>query len=111
MGELDEVVPPLNISPQGPAETGRRAADPGPRNRSLASVEGPAGGSRRSPRGGARRCPPPAGGPLSARPAPPAVRVEGVALLPRVRAAYRRAHPPTVVAVPGPRPVRARGMD
>ena len=29
MGELDEVVPPLNISPQGPVETGRRAGDPG----------------------------------------------------------------------------------
>jgi serine-type D-Ala-D-Ala carboxypeptidase (penicillin-binding protein 5/6) len=41
MGELDEVVPPLNISPQGPAETGRRAGDPGPCNRSLTSVEGP----------------------------------------------------------------------
>jgi hypothetical protein len=42
MGEPDEVVPPLKISPQGPVETGRRAGDPGPRNRSLASVEGPA---------------------------------------------------------------------
>jgi D-alanyl-D-alanine carboxypeptidase len=30
MGELDEVVPPLKISPQGPGETGRRAGDPGP---------------------------------------------------------------------------------
>jgi D-alanyl-D-alanine carboxypeptidase len=30
MGELDEVVPPLNISPQGPEETGRRAGDQGP---------------------------------------------------------------------------------
>jgi len=30
MGELDEVVPPLTISPQGPVETGRRAGDPGP---------------------------------------------------------------------------------
>src|SRR4029453_5455914 len=30
MGELDEVVPPLNISPQGPVDTGRRAGDPGP---------------------------------------------------------------------------------
>jgi len=30
MGELGEVVPPLKISPQGPAETGRRAGDPGP---------------------------------------------------------------------------------
>jgi serine-type D-Ala-D-Ala carboxypeptidase (penicillin-binding protein 5/6) len=29
MGELDEVVPPLNISPQGPVDTGRRAGDPG----------------------------------------------------------------------------------
>jgi D-alanyl-D-alanine carboxypeptidase len=30
MGELDEVVPPLNISPQGPEDTGRRAGDQGP---------------------------------------------------------------------------------
>src|SRR4029450_1362374 len=30
MGELDQVVPPLKISPRGPAVTGRRAGDPGP---------------------------------------------------------------------------------
>src|SRR5215217_7145608 len=30
MAELDEDVPPLKISPRGPASTGRRAGDPGP---------------------------------------------------------------------------------
>src|SRR5215204_6908795 len=103
MGELDEVVPPLNISPQGPVETGRRAGDPGP--------------SQSEPRAG-RRAPGgyPAAAPVAARRRPgsltvPAVRLEGVALLPLVRAAYRRALPPTVVALPCPGARPGLGMD
>src|SRR5215218_363164 len=54
MGELDEVVPPLNISPQGPVETGRRAGDPGlsqsePRAGRRAGGELPAVTRRRRP--------------------------------------------------------------
>src|SRR5512132_4482958 len=101
MGELDEVVPPLKISPQGPVETGRRAGDPGPsqpepRVGRRAGVELPAITRRRRPS------------------LPAAVRVtpsSGVALLPTGRAAYRRALPPTVVAVPGPGARPGRGMD
>src|SRR4029453_17023113 len=107
MGESGEVVPPWKISPQGPVETGRRAGDPGP--------------SQPEPRAGRR-----AGGELPAvtrrrRPSLPAavrglpstisVRVEGVAFLPRLRAAYRRALPPTVVALPAPGAGPGRGMD
>jgi len=74
MGELDEVVPLLKISPQGPAETGRRAGHPGapqpePRVGRRAGIELPAITRR-------RRLSPPAAvrGPLSS----------GVALVPRV---------------------------
>src|SRR5215216_2653519 len=101
MGERDEVVPPLKISPQGPVETGRRAGDPGP--------------SQPEPRAGRR-----AGVELPAitrrrRPSLPAA-VRGLSLVrccapPTGRAAYRRALPPTVVAVPGRGPRPGRGMD
>src|SRR5918999_5463274 len=54
MGELDEVVPPWKISPQGPVETGRRAGDPGlsqpePRVGRRADSELPAVTRRRRP--------------------------------------------------------------
>ncbi len=79
MGELDEVVPPLNISPQGPVETGRRAGDPGPSQPEplagrRAGAELPAMTRRRRP-----SLPAAVRGSLS-----PAVRVEGVALVPAV---------------------------
>src|ERR687898_2505848 len=104
MGELGEVVPPLKISPQGPVETGRRAGDPGPsqpesRVGRRAGVELPAVTRRRRP-----------SLPAAVRGSSP-VRVERVALLPLVRAAYRRALPPTVVALPGPGARPGRGMD
>src|SRR5829696_7912756 len=58
MGELDEVVPPLKISPRGPVGTGRRAGDPGP------SQPEPLRGSK-----GRRRAPGdhPAAAPVAAR--------------------------------------------
>src|ERR687898_2027280 len=104
MGELGEVVPPLKISPQGPVETGRRAGDPGPsqpesRVGRRAGVELPAVTRRRRP-----------SLPAAVRGSSP-VRVERVALLPLVRAAYRRALPPTVVALPGPGARPGHGMD
>src|SRR5829696_8778019 len=108
MGELDEDVPPLKISPRGPASTGRRAGDPGPSQPEphagrRAGAELPAITRRRRP-----SLPAAVRGFFVLR---PPVRVEGVALLPRVRAAYRRALPPTVVAVPGAGLRPPHGMD
>src|SRR4029453_3976338 len=99
MGELDEDVPLLKISPRGPVghrSKGRRpgAAQSEPHPGRRAGAELPAITRPRRP--------PPLTGP---------VRVEGVALLPWVRAAYRRALPPTVVAVPGAGPRPPHGMD
>src|SRR4029450_1976518 len=112
MGELDEDVPLLKISPRGPVghrSKGRRpgAAQSEPHAGRRAGVELPAITRRRRPSLPAAV----RGSLLSPLPIAGPVRVEGVALLPWVRAAYRRALPPTVVAVPGAGPRPPHGMD
>src|ERR687897_1033205 len=106
MGELGDVVPPLKISPQGPVETGRRAGDPGPsqpesRAGRRAGVELPAITRRRRP-----------SLPAAARGLPR--RPSGSSRLHNFRGLVQPtadANPPTVVAVPGPGPRPAPGMD